>query len=287
VLNKIKKLPRRIVSLLRFFKGLYRSKNIITNWNKLFVLFLKNKNSNKNLQVKVLIDDKTINYIPYKDLRRVVDLYSVSIADIFYNGYKKIYNQNFTLRKDDVVIDIGAHLGRFSFPTLVKYQGIKVYAYEPDVVNFNCIKNSIERNDFSNMLVENVAVFDKEGYYNFSNGPESSQGSLTEVGFFIDTSNSKKTSVKTKTLESIFIEKDIKKCKLLKIDCEGSEYEIFHNLPDYIFKKIENIYIEIHPTDKFQPESLKLFLTNKGFEVHELTREDDCIEAICTKKINQ
>jgi hypothetical protein len=37
--------------------------------------------------------------------------------------------------------------------------------------------------------------------------------------------------------------------KLMKLDCEGSEYSIIFESPEYIFEKIENIVGEVHLCD--------------------------------------
>ena len=297
MINKIKTKLRdsnnSINDIRRFYLGLYNNRKIIKNWFSLFIKFLENKllkkMSDKSIQIKAIISPSLIQYFPIADLKRVIDLFSVSIADVCFNHYKKLYGKEFILNKGDVVIDIGAHIGRFCLPTFLKYPNIRMYAFEPDVVNYNCLLRNISENYFdkSNFQVENIAVFNKTGNYNFSIGPESTQGSLSEIGFFLDSSHSNRVTVKTKTLETIFNENHIEKCNLLKIDCEGSEYEIFYDLSKEIFQKIQNIYIEIHPTRDNQPETLKQLLRANGFEIQEFNRRDDgCVEAFCIRKIS-
>ena len=41
----------------------------------------------------------------------------------------------------------------------------------------------------------------------------------------------------------------------------------------------------MHPTKFHQPKELKDFLQDKGYEISEFAREDECIEAFC-KRIN-
>ena len=54
------------------------------------------------------------------------------------------------------------------------------------------------------------------------------------------------------TLEEIVKKHGIKKIKLLKIDCEGSEYEILYNCPTKILKKIECLGGEFHENSKIE-----------------------------------
>lgn len=296
MINKIKTKLRDsnnpIIDIIRHYIGLYKNRKIIKNWFYLFVEFLNNKLfkkkiTDKSVQIKAIISPSLIHYFPTADLKRVIDLFSVSIADVCFNRYKNFYGKDFILNKGDVVIDIGAHIGRFCLPTFLKYPDIRMYAFEPDVVNYNCLLRSISENHFdkSNFQVENIAVFNKTGNYNFSIGSESSQGSLSEIGFFLDSTHSNRLTVKTKTLETIFNENHIEKCNLLKIDCEGSEYGIFYDLPEEFFKRIQNIYIEIHPTRDHQPETLKQLLRDNGFEIQEFNRDDACVEAFCIRKM--
>ena len=44
---------------------------------------------------------------------------------------------------------------------------------------------------------------------------------------------------------------NIKRCDLLKLDCEGSEYEIIESLPKNYFDKIEKMIIEYHFAEKY------------------------------------
>jgi len=215
-----------MVDLIRKFRGLFRNRSTINNWHALFLSLLSSRifGINKSEQYKVELKQSLVHYIPHADLRRVVDLFSVSIADICFGEYKKSYGHEFVVHEGEVVVDIGAHLGRFCLPTFKKYPNIRMYAFEPDSTNYNCLLRSLNDNDFddSKFKIENVAVYSKEGYFDFSIGPESSQGSLSEIGFFLNNPDANSLAVKTKTLETIFKENKIERCKLLKIDCEGS-----------------------------------------------------------------
>ncbi len=68
------------------------------------------------------------------------------------------------LQKGDTVVDIGANLGYFSviFADAVGKSG-KVFAFEPDPLNFSLIKKNLEMNGFENAIAEQRAVADKSG----------------------------------------------------------------------------------------------------------------------------
>lgn len=77
---------------------------------------------------------------------------------------------------------------------------------------------------------------------------------------------------KVNNLNSIFKQYKIKKCSLLKIDCEGSEYQIFNNSHYKTLKKIKRIVMEVHLFNyemKEQYNNLKTLLIKNKFTVLE------------------
>ena len=90
-----------------------------------------------------------------------------------------------------------------------------------------------------------------------------------QSGHSIFSKNNKKITVKSISLKQIFDENKILNCKLLKLDCEGSEYQIIDALPLNYFDRIENIVIEYHLADS-KPELGKKLITkikNTGFKI--------------------
>ena len=67
-----------------------------------------------------------------------------------------------------------------------------------------------------------------------------------QSGHSVFSPNNKKISVDSISLKEIFDKNNIETCKLLKLDCEGSEYSIIDALPIEYFKRVENIVIEYH-----------------------------------------
>ena len=79
----------------------------------------------------------------------------------------------------------------------------------------------------------------------------------------------KTITVKSISLQRIFDDNQIKNCNFLKLDCEGTEYEILENLPISYFNKIEKIIIEYHMADT-HPEllsKLKKLLISQNYNI--------------------
>ena len=77
--------------------------------------------------------------------------------------------------------------------------------------------------------------------------------------------------------QKIFEENKISSCKLLKLDCEGAEYDIIDSLPAEYLDKIQNMAIEYHFADT-KPELIKNLITkikNAGFKIKTVPHYDD------------
>ena len=161
-----------------------------------------------------------------------------------------------------IVLDVGAHKGEFLSSLLPAKKSIKIYAFEPMLENYDILKSNIQLNNFSNIKAENCATSNSSSkIIIYQNNDESGHSK------FIETNNP--IEVNSKSLNEIFDDKKIEKCNLLKLDCEGSEYEIIDNLEDKNFEKIEKMIIEYHLADT-HPEllnKLKNKLKNKMYKI--------------------
>ncbi|NCY22470.1 FkbM family methyltransferase [bacterium] len=54
---------------------------------------------------------------------------------------------------------------------------------------------------------------------------------------------------------------------LLKVDCEGAEFEIFESLSPEFFRAVKQILVEIHPVSGKAPESLLSLFRLQGFRI--------------------
>jgi len=158
-------------------------------------------------------------------------------------------NDNFIIKKNDIIIDIGAHIGLFSLLASTNCTKGKILSFEPVKDNFLLFEENIKLNNKENISVFNNAISSKNELVKIYLDNDESGHSLLSSGENYEQVNSK-------TLETIFVENNLEYCDLLKLDCEGAEYEIFENLDSKYFKKIEKIVIEYHLADS-QPQLLE------------------------------
>jgi len=178
------------------------------------------------------------------------------------------------ISEDDYVFDTGAFIGDTSFWFL--YKGAKkVYAFEPDPINFSYLVKNIEFNKVEDKIFPvNKILSNKEGKIPFI---------ITGSGCSMKGKNSiKKESMKE--IESItldyFVEKEkINKLDFIKMDVEGSELEVIKGGLETIKKFKPKMAISVYhkPEDlitiptfilNILPEA-KLFLSHKFYDWQE------------------
>lgn len=181
------------------------------------------------------------------------------------NWVHKIYTpEDFKIKRNDIVLDIGAQIGVFSvFASQLAKNG-KVFSFEPVPENFELLKKNIRLNLISNITPINKAVSNKNGQENIFLSEDTACHS-----FFTNFSKvHRKIPVETISLNSFIKENKISRIDFLKMDCEGAEYKILFNSPKNVLKKIKKIGMEYHNIDdKNNVSILKEFLEENGFKV--------------------
>ena len=150
----------------------------------------------------------------------------------------------YKIKKFNTVVDIGAHLGGTSI--LAASLGAKVYAYEPEKENFELLKKNIKLNKLENNIQCYQKAVGKKGIRQlFINSI--CFGSHTffknkEVAF----KNGYNKIQKVETIDLREIIKKFQTIDLLKMNCEGAEYEIIPKIDKKLATKIKQISMELH-----------------------------------------
>ncbi len=162
-------------------------------------------------------------------------------------------------KEGDIIIDIGGHVGMFSLYLAKKFPFIKIYAFEPAFENWRNFKRNIKLNNVTNIILYHLAVTGDGKNVKLQYDPNSNWGVSTveQVNCSHRETSYKKETVKSITLDQIFAKHTIDKLILLKIDCEGAEFEIFYG--SKCLSKIDYIVGETHGFDN-QKNSRKFLL---------------------------
>jgi FkbM family methyltransferase len=209
------------------------------------------------------------------------------VKEVQHGEYKKLL-----VNSDDVILDLGAHIG--SFTCMVSSKVKKVVSYEADPNNFELLKENTK--DLKNVEIHNQAVFDKNQkeltFYRakrrqkeprqltlFSNEKlpkrrRSSSHLNTGMTSLYETRGREKFFVEAISFQEIL---DRVKPTKIKCDIEGAEYIIFKE-PLMIPNSVKEIIFEVH----LKPDSLKQkyfgfesYLNSQGiFEVDKEKRSD-------------
>jgi FkbM family methyltransferase len=105
-----------------------------------------------------------------------------------------------------------------------KYPQAQILAYEPVLENFEALLRNIDRNKLTNITPHNRAVTKDGRRVGIATDPISNSGGSNIYDKEVS------QQAESVTLRSIFEDYNIGRLPLLKIDCEGAEFEI---LEDY------------------------------------------------------
>lgn len=181
----------------------------------------------------------------------------------------------FEIKDDDIVIDIGAHIGSFAIYASKQAGKGQVYAYEPEPENYSLLVENIELNNCCNVKAFKTGVM-LTGRFELN--IRQNQAAHTFVKIL--NSGVKKLIIDCISLQGVFDVNKIDRCNFLKIDAEGSEYDILFNLPDSYFKRIEKIALEYHLMNSEDKEKLnKLEQLLKRLEYNVIERKE-CLKGL-------
>ncbi len=167
-----------------------------------------------------------------------------------------------------VIVDVGANIGAFSVYAAMSARDVKVYAYEPMPEFYRLMQDNIHMN----RLEQAVECF---------NLGVAADGGIRELFLenrtfsfptFIPADADRmmrKVAVQCVSLAGILDAHALERVDLLKMDCEGAEYEILYGTPDRYLEKIREIRMEYHnlPAERCRGEALGTFLRSRDYEV--------------------
>jgi FkbM family methyltransferase len=172
----------------------------------------------------------------------------------------------FKIKRNDVVIDIGANVGLFAACAANQTRG-NVYCFEPSRANFAGLERHRRINRLNNMVLINKGISDRsESIKLYLHGNNCGAHSvILDKNDGLDFDETRFEEVECISLKEAFDEFEIEKCDFLKIDCEGAEAKILSALPREYFKRIQRIALEYHTNVKVL--ELAELLEHNGFSV--------------------
>jgi FkbM family methyltransferase len=226
------------------------------NWLTLWPVFLK-KRLHEPREVRLRQPPVRLT------IRGRMDLWSVkeTFLDQFYTRYGVEVEDGWT------VLDIGAGVGDFSIYAAYGKPHAVIYALEPFVESYQILVQNLTLNAIDNVLVYPHGLWQETGRIslNISGGEPlqiMSQGldetiNLDDMG-----------TVKALSLEDFLREIEIPQVDLMKMDCEGAEYEILLGASSQAMKRIDRLIMEYHDIgERRNHQVLVPFLKEMGYDV--------------------
>jgi len=212
---------------------------------------------------------KTVQAGGFQVRIRRLSPHEVVVAEVLQGDEYKV--PGYEVRPRDVVVDVGGNIGTFAMRSArASFEG-RVVTVEPVKENFFLLLQNIALNDLSNVLPVHAAVVGERKKVRIFT-KELANASIRDL----DVSDpSQFEEVQGLTIPELFTQLGVGRCDLLKLDCEGAEYEILERLPPEYFNRIGRIVMEYHATSQEtrRAEAATLIdrLTSMGFVIDRYT----------------
>lgn len=209
------------------------------------------------------------------------------------------------LAEGDVVFDLGANIGLFSLFVGRTLSDFTLYAFEPIPDIFEALRRNTSDLP-GRVVLENVGLSDREGEAIFAYYPrlasfttsyperlERRWGDLKQVlmgrggaepwpgdrrgpgarlrSWLVDglvhyASRHEERVCRLKRLSTILADRGVERIDLLKIDVEGSEWDVLRGIDETDWEKIAQLVIEVHDAES-GAEVMSDWLGRRGYEV--------------------
>lgn len=233
------------------FSMFFKTVKIVKNWQDVLAVYKGQKK-------------ESLSIFKLKNGQKIKLRANSTDIHVFANVWliEEYKRKGFEIKDHDLIIDIGAHIGLFTIYAAQFCKHGKIFSFEPIKENFDLLKENIELNNLKNIEYFNLAVLDREDQIKIFKSNDQSAYSIYKIGTDYQMTN-------IMSLQKIFDDNKITRCDLLKLDCEGSEYQILMSLPESYFQRIEKICMEYHIINNNSEslESLKTKLVSLGYKL--------------------
>ena len=220
---------------------------------------------------------KIIKFLLSKTGYSIIPSQAISVEEPIreYSDQQKIVGD-----KEVTIFDVGAHQGQTSTLYNNLFKNATIYSFEPSPEAFEVLKKTCEAH--KNITPFNIALSNTSGSVKFHLNQSSQTNSLLKTDDRSDKTwpvnllNTKETiNIDCVTIDDFVTQNNISHIDILKLDTQGTEYQIIEGAAQTIaLKKIKLIYLEIitMPTYSGQKhfDEVLYLLRSKGFQLFNL-----------------
>src|SRR5215213_4627468 len=208
---------------------------------------------------------------------------------VFMTNHEDDIIEHFTPKQGDIVVDIGAHMGRY---TIIASKRVgtngKVVAIEAHPGNFEMLNRNIKLNQLANVISLNYAVYSKETKIKLYL-PEEESGYTIYNTIMSNRAGTedKFVDVNAQTVDYLLELNQIREEEVnwIKIDVEGAEFEVLKGATNVLSKSKDiALLIEIHGLDNYRPILDFLSLYNFKIEFEKSNKNGDWRHIVVRKE---
>jgi FkbM family methyltransferase len=210
--------------------------------------------------------------------------------EIFNRG--RYVHAGFELRPSDTVVDIGGNIGMFVLWAAPQVPQGSIVSVEPNPVSLGCLELNIKRNGLGNVTAMQAAAGSDGGTIELIYHPGweamAYDAKISAPWFYKQSAPARlirwiiagltnrqtpagpaqRIVVPLMSLEHIMDDHQIQVVNYLKLDCEGSEFEVMRSVSDSCWARIERAAIEYHEFGRSRRAAeLVTILEANGFKV--------------------
>ena len=164
-------------------------------------------------------------------------------------------------------VDIGAHVGSFTVALSQRYPRANIICYEPSPHSASYLQANIATNHLDERVqIYEAAIASESGsVLLYSNADGSCQASIIEPLNVSDTATGSEILCPAVAFQAAM--SSAGKVDLVKIDCEGAEYDIILNSASSCWDDVICVLLEYHPVAGHSWGELQDYFTDLGFAI--------------------
>ncbi len=193
--------------------------------------------------------------------------HNVDACRQIYKLYKLKFNS-----EPNTIFDLGANEGIFSLGFSECNPSASIYSFEPVKDTFDILINNLSTNNSNNVKAFNYGVSDKSGEFKLGM-PTVRKHSRSGI-YSLFHSSGNVVTCEIRNFNSVLNELEITGSDIIKIDIEGSEFDVLNNAQEF-FKNSKLLSIELHPD--FDCDRVTKLLYSLGYKFLQDSRGFDKI----------
>lgn len=191
---------------------------------------------------------------------------SVASVEICHEMFVQRHYEDAVLLPGSCVVDVGAHVGFFALACAARHPQIRVIAIEPAAATFALLEGNVAANHLQNVEPVCAAVGRTDGRITFFQRGDSDAHTLFQHDVY-GSSFRPLAEIDCLRLDTVFQRFAISDCSLVKLNCEGAEFDIVMNSSPATLARIRALAGHYHVgLNDGRPAELRAFLEAAGFQ---------------------